>query len=274
MVRRGGGRGVRHRYVFSCITQSTGGYTIIRWLTRTVTAAIVFSCVINACSLFKHSSSAPAASTAGTSNAPSQPPPGPEAKINISYSKTSDYLSSLVVTKYAAANTLATESKGSRGVATTVLFEGGVVVWQVDINPSTFSGLPGIGSRRPYIVKHVKYSEIPQGFQQTEPDNGPPEPLEPDSYYVFSVIRASGSTNYEAVKVQADGSLIAYDADPRAGDSFQLCCNVTPDFTVTAAGSESAAPPDSDSSAVPDSGMPDSGGSDGGNPDSGASTGP
>lgn len=233
--------------------------------------------MISACGLSNHGAPAPAPSPDNGSNATNETPPGPEAKINISYSKTNDYLSSLVVTKYASANTIATDSKGSSGVATTVLFEGGVVVWQADIDPSTFSGLPGIGSRRPYIVKHVKYGQIPQGFQQTAPDNGPPEPLEPDNYYVFSVIRASGSTNYEAVKVQADGSLIAYDADPRAGDSFQLCCNVAPDFTVTAAGSENAEPPetpDTDSSSAPDSGLPETGGSDSGSPDSGAGAGP
>jgi hypothetical protein len=219
---------------------------------------------ISACALFRSAAPSPSPNP-GSANASNETPPGPEAKINISYSKSSDYLSSMVVTKYSAANTIATATKGSSGVATTVLFEGGVVVWQVDINPSTLSGFPSIGSRRPYTVKHVKYGEIPQGFQQTVPDNGPPEPLEADNYYVFSVIRASGSTNYEAVKVQADGSLVAYDADPRAGDSFQLCCNVSPDFTVTAAGSENPqAPmvpaPDMDSSSIPDSGIPVTGG--------------
>ena len=235
---------------------------------------ILLSCLISSCALFHHGAPAPPSSDNGASSGANQTPSGPEAKINISYSKPSDYLSSLIVTKYAAANTIATDSNRKGGVATTVLFEGGVAVWQVDINPSTFSGLPGIGSRRPYIVKHVKYGEIPQGFQQTAPDNGPPEPLEPDNYYVFSVIRASGSTNYEAVKVQADGSLVAYNADPRAGDSFRLCCNLTPDFTVTAAGSENPEPPvvapDADSSSAPDSGMPNIGGSDSGSPDSGS----
>jgi hypothetical protein len=265
--------------VFSCITKSISGSSIKRRLILSAAVAILLSCSICSCALFHHGVPAPAPSSdSGASSAASQTPSGPEAKINISYSKPSDYLSSLIVTKYAAANTIATDSNSKGGVATTVLFEGGVAVWQVDINPSTFSGLPGIGSRQPYIVKHVKYGEIPQGFQQTAPDNGPPEPLEPDNYYVFSVIRASGSTNYEAVKVQADGSLVAYDADPRAGDSFRLCCNVTPDFTVSAAGSDNPEPPvvapDADSSSVPDSGMPNIGGSDSGSSDSGAAPGP
>jgi len=260
--------------VFSCATHSNSFSLISRSLVLNTAAAILLSCSISACAVFSHGAPAPSTNN-GASNAANEAPSGPEAKINISYSKASDYLSSLVVTKYAAANTIATDSKSKGDVATTVLFEGGVVVWQVDISPSTFSGLPGIGSRLPYIIKHVKYGEIPQGFQQTAPDNGPPEPLEPDNYYVFSVIRASGSTNYEAVKVQADGSLVAYDADPRAGDSFQLCCNVAPDFTVTAAGSENAEPPevtpDADSSSAPDSETPNSDSSDSSSPDSGSS---
>jgi hypothetical protein len=194
-------------------------------------------------------------------------PAGPEAKINISYSKSGDYLSSLVVTKYSAANTIATANQGG-GVATTILFEGGIPVWQVDISKSMLSGLPGIGAPAPYAVTQVKYGQVPRGFQQTVPEAEPPEPLEADHYYVFAVIRASGSTNYEAVKVQADGSLTAYNADPRAGDSFQLCCNIGPDFTVTAAGTDESASPPADSSAPDSAGAaPDSSA----NPDSGAS---
>jgi hypothetical protein len=36
------------------------------------------------------------------------------------------------------------------------------------------------------------------------------------------------------VKVNGDGSLEAYEADPRAGSSFWLCCNLAGDFTLTA----------------------------------------
>jgi hypothetical protein len=239
------------------------GYNSVIWRQITsIVGAIALPCVIAGCSLFGHGVPPPNPVPDTTSNDASNQAPSPEAKINISYSKPNDYLSSMVVTKYSAANTIATTPKGSNGVATTVLFEGGVVVWQADIDISTISGLPGIGSKKPYIVSHVKYGEIPRGFQQAAPESGPPEPLEPDNYYVFSVIRASGSTNYEAVKVQADGSLVAYDADPRAGNSFQLCCNVAPDFTVTAAGSENTQPPvvpapDADS-ATPASGADES----------------
>src|ERR1700748_3343882 len=93
-----------------------------------------------------------------------QEPPGPEAKIAISYAKHGDYLSSMVVTKYSAANTITTVPKGNRGVASTILFVGGVVVWQVDIDKDTLSGFPGLGKRIPYAVTHVKYGEVPQGF--------------------------------------------------------------------------------------------------------------
>jgi hypothetical protein len=50
------------------------------------------------------------------------------------------------------------------------------------------------------------------------------------SLTVFQIERVSGSTSYQAVKVLADGSLQAYNAQPRAGSSYMLCCNVTSDF--------------------------------------------
>lgn len=220
---------------------------------------ITLMSAIVGCGLFGHT---PAPNPAPQAAADATEPQGPEAKIAISYAKPGDYLSSMVVTKYSAANTIVTVPKGSRGVASTILFQGGVVVWQVDINKDTLSDLPVLGKRIPYAVTHVKYSEVPRGFAQASPDSGPPEPLEPDHYYIFAVIRASGSTNYEAVKVQSDGQLMAYNADPRAGNSFQLCCNIAPDFTVTAAGTtdtepepapDNSTPPDADSTA-PDSG--------------------
>jgi hypothetical protein len=229
---------------------------------RTAACAIAMAmllCVTNGCDLVNHPPP-PNPSPEAAAGAPE--PAGPEAKIAISYAKPGDYLSSMVVTKYSAANTITTVPKGSRGVASTILFEGGIVVWQVDINKDTLSGFPGLGKRIPYAVTRVKYGEVPQGFAQTAPDSGPPEPLEPDHYYVFSVIRASGSTNYEAVKVQSDGGLMAYNADPRAGDSFQLCCNIAPDFTVTAAGAsdmEPSAGPDTMAPADADSPASDSG---------------
>ena len=78
------------------------------------------------------------------------------------------------------------------------------------------------------------YGKLPANYASTVPESGPPQPLEPDHYYVFAVIRGSGATSYEAVKVNADGSLEAYAAEPRAGDSFRLCCDLAPDFLVNA----------------------------------------
>jgi hypothetical protein len=226
------------------------------WTTACAAALTMLACTISGCGLM---SSPPPPNPSPEAAADVAEPPGPEAKIAISYAKHGDYLSSMVVTKYSAANTITTIPKGGRGVASTVLFEGGVVVWQADINKSDLSGFPGFGQRIPYAVTHVKYGEIPRGFTQTSPDSGPPEPLEPDHYYVFAVIRASGSTNYEAVKVQSDGGLIAYNAEPRAGDSFQLCCNIAPDFTVTAAGTADMESPSApDSMATPENGGGDS----------------
>jgi hypothetical protein len=239
----------RRSYVLKLTIRPLNHVPIMRVAARGIALTMLLSALCG-CELVNHTPppNPPPAVTADTPE-----PTGPEAKIAISYAKTGDYLSSMVVTKYSAANTLTTVTKGSRGVASTVLFEGGVVVWQVDINPDTWSSFPGLGKRIPYAVTHVKYGEVPRGFAQTSPDADPPEPLEPDHYYVFSVIRASGSTNYEAVKVQSDGQLMAYNADPRAGDSFQLCCNIAPDFTVTAAGTtDSDAPGAPDSTAAPD----------------------
>ena len=71
---------------------------------------------------------------------------------------------------------------------------------------------------------------MPAHFTQVLPEEGPPEPLDRGAYYVFQIERSSGSTSYQAVKVLADGSLQAYNAQPRAGSSYMLCCNVTSDF--------------------------------------------
>ena len=43
---------------------------------------------------------------------------------------------------------------------------------------------------------------------------------------------ASGAISYQVVKVNPDLSLQAYDAEPRAGTSYKLCCNVSADFAT------------------------------------------
>ena len=90
--------------------------------------------------------------------------------------------------------------------------------------------VPMLGERKSYAVSQVNYGKLPANFISTIPDSGPPQPLQPDHYYVFTVARASGVTSYEAVKVNGDGSFEAYVAEPRAGDSFRLCCDLAADF--------------------------------------------
>lgn len=158
----------------------------------------------------------------------------PEAKINISYSHPGDYLSSMTVTKYSGAHVLQT-TETQQGAASIVRFDGDVVVWQFNLQQSLIGGLPLVGRTAPNhpAPKEVTYGTLPTGFIQTIPDMGPPEPLEPNEYYIFAVTRGSGSVSYEAVKVNGDGSLEAYEGDPRAGTSYLLCCNLAPDFTLT-----------------------------------------
>jgi hypothetical protein len=175
-----------------------------------------------------------------TDNAPL---PGPEAKIHISFARPNDFLGSLMVTKYSAAQTVLTLDAKDGSAASIVRFDGGVGVWQVDVDKSLLSDVPVLGHEKGYAPTEVKYGAVPAHFVQSVPDGGPPEPLEPDHYYIFTVTRASGSASYEAVKVDSDGSLEAYEAEPRAGTSFRLCCNVGADFTITATPRNAANPP-------------------------------
>jgi hypothetical protein len=158
----------------------------------------------------------------------------PEAKVHINYGSERDYLSSLAVTKYPAAYALDTSRGGPDANASIFRFDGGVPVWQIQVDKGVLSDLPGLGKRGEYRLSEVQYGVVPRHFVQSTPDSGPPEPLEPNHYYIFSVMRVSGSTNYEAIKVEADGSLEGYDAEPRAGTSFRLCCKVNADFPGTA----------------------------------------
>jgi len=114
-----------------------------------------------------------------------------------------------------------------------VRFQGGDPVWAIESDASAkgilLGHIPGTGARAD-ALKSVSYGQLPAGFSQEAPDYGSPEPLEPNKYYVFSVTRGSGATSYQVIRVQADGSVEAYDADPRAGTSYELCCDVPSDF--------------------------------------------
>ena len=173
---------------------------------------------------------APSSSSSSTDNAQS----GAEAKIHINYSRSEDYLGSMTVTKYSSSEILKTINTKD-GAAAVVRFEGGILVWAIAVEKSMMSGVPLIGhAEHRYSPLEVKYGDLPDHFVESMPSSGPPEPLEPDHYYIFAANRGSGSISYEAVKVNGDGSLEAYDADPRAGSSFWLCCNLVGDFTITA----------------------------------------
>jgi len=192
---------------------------------------LLAACLLAGCASGKNAGVASSMGAAQTSD--NAPPPGPDAKINISYSRPGDYLNSLTVTEYSSAETVLAES-GKGPSASIIRFEGGVPVWQIGVPKGLLADVPALVKHKSYALTEVIYGKLPANFVATIPDSGPPQPLEPDHYYVFTVTRASGVTNYEAVKVNADGSLQAYAAEPRAGDSFRLCCDLAPDFAVNA----------------------------------------
>lgn len=204
--------------------------------TRHVSASpwlVVALCLLaSACASGKNKASPPSTHSQQTSD--SGPPPGPDAKIHISYSRPGDFLNSLTVTEYAAAETVLSEA--GKGPASAIIrFDGGVVIWQIGVEKKLVANVPLLGEheREPYAISEVSYGKLPANFAATVPESGPPMPLEPDHYYIFTVTRASGVTSYEAVKVNGDGSLEAYEAEPRAGDSFRLCCDISPDFVIS-----------------------------------------
>ena len=164
--------------------------------------------------------------TAGAPNA--SPPPG--ATVSITYAHRGDYLAGLSVSKFSGAETVETRGVDAQHVASIIRFDGGITVWEIKPESGMFSKLPVVGSGSQYAVKSVTYGKLPDHFAQTTPDSGSPEPLEPGHYYVFAAQRASGTMSYEAVRVEDDGSLDAYEAEPRAGTSYLLCCNLSADF--------------------------------------------
>jgi hypothetical protein len=163
----------------------------------------------------------------GTGDANS-PPPG--ATVAISYAHKGDYLASLSVSKFNGAEMVESRNIDAQHVASIIRFDGGVTVWEIKADTGVFSKLPVVGSGDEFSAKSVTYGKLPAHFAQVTPETGPPEPLEAGHYYIFTAQRASGNLSYEAVRVEADGSLDGYEAEPRAGTSYILCCNVNPDF--------------------------------------------
>jgi len=156
--------------------------------------------------------------------------PAPTANIQISYKEKGDSLARFSVVKFFGADAMQTIARDATHQETMVRFGGGVTVWQFKASRSTIGSLTGVRNNQ-YSLKSVTYGRVPKDFEQVIPEEGPPEPLDRGSFYVFEVTRASGISNYQAVKVEGDGSLVAYNAQPRAGSSYLLCCNVEQAFT-------------------------------------------
>ncbi len=163
-----------------------------------------------------------------------QPSPSEIGNIQISYSHANDYLDSLSVTKFSAARVILSREKDGKSFSV-VRFQGGEPVWAIHNEgegaDSILGRIPGVGKARSGAVKSVSYGHAPRDFVQDAPDYGSPEPLEPNRFYVFAVTRGSGVRSFQAVKVQPDGSIEAFEADPHAGTSYELCCDLPADFT-------------------------------------------
>jgi hypothetical protein len=183
-----------------------------------------------------------------------EPLPSPVANVAISYRRPDDALARATVIKYFGAEVIANHQRDASHTESVVRFDGGVPIWEFKADEGTFGSLTGVGARK-YSLKSIEYGKVPAHFTQVLPEEGPPEPLDRGAYYVFQIERVSGSTSYQTVKVLADGSFQAYNAQPRAGSSYMLCCNVTSDFpepvilpdTTQEAGTENATPNESGS---------------------------
>jgi hypothetical protein len=156
------------------------------------------------------------------------PRPDTPASIQISYAKPDDTLQSVMVSQFTGANVLRTMSDRA-GEASLVRFDGGVPIWKFHVNRSLLNPLAKI-EKTPYHLASIEYGKVPAGFVQDTPEVGPPPPLEAGGYYIFAIERASGDNSYQAARVKSDLSIQAYDAEPRAGTSYKLCCDVSSDF--------------------------------------------
>ena len=194
-----------------------------------------------------------------------EPLPPPVANVGVTYKRPGDSLVRATVIKFFGAEVLSNHQRDPGHTESVVRFEGGVPIWEFKTTESTLGSITGLGNVK-YALKSIEYSKVPQHFTQIIPEEGPPEPLDRGSYYVFQIERQSGSTSYQAVKVLADGSLQAYNAQPRAGSSYLLCCNITSDFPEPVVLPEMN--PDESTGSAPAETPPD----DSSAPDSGAST--
>jgi hypothetical protein len=153
---------------------------------------------------------------------------GPSAQIQIDYARADDWLQGVTVREYDGAYLIA-----ANGPKSIVRFEGGTPFWEIEANRGAGTALLShLGGRenKEYALKSVMYGVVPDGFTQTQPDGLLAQPLQTGHYYVFTVHRGSGSTSHQAIHVDGDGGIEGYDAEPMAGTSFSLCCDVSPGF--------------------------------------------
>jgi hypothetical protein len=192
-----------------------------------------------------------------------EPLPPPAANVAVTYKRPGDALARATVIKFFGADVIANHLRDAAHTESVVRFDGGVPIWEFKADESTFGSITGVGAAK-YAVQKIDYAKVPTHFTQVIPEEGPPEPLDRGAYYVFQIDRQSGSTSYQAVKVLADGSLQAYNAQPRAGSSYLLCCNVasefpepvvlpepSPDVGTENAATDQAPPDESGSSSAP-----------------------
>ncbi|HTR60217.1 MAG TPA: hypothetical protein VMH37_00870 [Candidatus Binataceae bacterium] len=190
-----------------------------------------------------------------------EPQPPPTATIEVSYSRPNDSMERVTVNKYFGADVIQSAQTRSGRSASVIRFDGGVPIWEIKADRSLAGRITDIGTSG-WAVKTLEYGKVPPHFAQILPDEGPPEPLDRGSFYVFAIERASGSVSYQAVKVLADGSLQSYAAQPRAGSSFLVCCGLASDFSEPVILPEEISP---DDNSQDNSGSPDqSGGGDSG----------
>jgi hypothetical protein len=140
----------------------------------------------------------------------------PGASVDISYSTPGDFLKTFSVVKYGQARALATRAVGPAQEATIIILDGGVPVWQFHADTGLMSHF---GFDKSFGISKVTYGKLPRNFIEDTPGTGPPEPLETGHYYVFSVSRNSGAQSFQVVKINDDGSLSSYAAQPLAGNS-------------------------------------------------------
>ena len=246
-----------------------------------LTAILVPLLILSACSLHKHHAQKPApdqqaqaqSESGGESPQAEEATPEPTAAppsvtVHISYGRRGDYLESLSVDKYSSATLI--PGKGERAGSVVVRFEGGEPVWGIaadrGMSGSLLGHMPVVKENSKFALTEVTYATIPRHFTKQEPENSDPEPLEPGKYYIFTVHRASGPTGYQAVHITADGAAEGYEAEPRAGTSYELCCDIAPDFASQGTENpspETVAPPGGAGEPAADTGgesTPDTGG--------------